>query len=112
MKRFLAAFIVVLITSPVIVKGSEKSQTITVDVTEDGFVPSMIDVKPDINITLTVTRKTESTCSTEILVPSKNIKKTLPLNETITVDLGKLQIGEIRFGCGMNLMDSGKIIVR
>ena len=92
-------------------KSDLKNQSIEIQVTEKGFEPSSIDVKPGSSITLVVTRKTDSTCATEIQVPSKKIKKSLPLNQAVKIDLGKLDKGEIRFGCGMNMV-SGKIFVR
>lgn len=58
------------------------------------------------------TRKTDETCATEIQVPSKKITKKLPLNKTVTVNLGRLEKGEIRFGCGMNMMVGGIISVK
>ena len=87
-------------------------EKIKIEVTEKGFVPSAINVKPGTNVTLEVTRKTENTCSKEILVPSRNITQMLPLNKPVTIALGELQAGEIRFGCAMDLMDSGTIIVK
>jgi plastocyanin domain-containing protein len=87
-----------------------KHQDIELQVTEKGFEPSQIDVKPGTAVTLKVTRKTDSTCATAISIPSKKIKKDLPLNKTVNVDLGKLEKGEIRFACGMDMV-SGQIIV-
>ena len=105
-----------LIMGLLLLSGSQvqagETQKISIEVTEKGFVPSSIDVKPGTDVTLMVTRKTDATCSTEIHVPSQNVKMSLPLNQTVTVALGKLDKGEIRFGCGMNLMEGGKILVR
>ena len=95
------------------VSAKTEAKIIAVEVTESGFQPSTIDVKPGTDVNLEVTRKTDQTCSTEIQVPSKSVKKTaLPLNKTVTIALGKLEKGEIRFGCGMDMMDSGRINVR
>lgn len=84
-------------------------QIIILSVTDKGFEPSSINVKPGTPVTLKVTRKTDATCATQIEISSKKIKKDLPLNQEVTVDLGKLEKGEIRFACGMNMME-GKII--
>ncbi len=85
--------------------------SIEISVTEKGFEPSTINVSPGQSVTLNITRKTDSTCSTQIQIPSKKIKKELPLNQVVSIDLGKLKKGEIRFGCGMNMMEGGKIYV-
>jgi plastocyanin domain-containing protein len=87
-------------------------QTVDLVVTEKGFEPSTIDVKPGEPVVLKVTRKTDSTCSTKIQIPAKKIKKDLPLNKTVTIEIGSLEKGEIRFGCGMNMMEGGKIFVK
>lgn len=85
-------------------------QDIVLQVTEKGFEPNQIDVKPGTDVTLKVTRKTDSTCATAISIPSKKLKKELPLNKTVSVALGKLEKGEVRFACGMDMV-SGQIIV-
>ncbi len=90
----------------------EASQSIDLAVTENGFEPKSIDVKPGTDVTLKVTRKTDSTCANQVQVPSRKIKVDLPLNKTVSVALGKLEKGEIRFGCGMNMMEGGRIMVR
>lgn len=84
--------------------GATKNQVIDMQVTDKGFEPSTIDVPVDTSVTLNITRKTEATCATEIKVPSKKISKSLPLNQKVTVVLGKLQKGEIRFSCGMDMI--------
>lgn len=86
-----------------------KEQVINIDVAENGFQPKRVDVKPNVPVVLKITRKTDSTCSTQIQIPSKKIKKDLPLNETVTLAIGKLAKGEIKFGCGMGMMDGGRI---
>ncbi len=89
-----------------------KDTTVEISVTEKGFVPNKIDVTTEHPVILKVTRKTDDTCSTSVQIPSHKIKKELPLNKTVEIKLGRLDKGEIRFGCGMNMMDSGKIYVK
>jgi plastocyanin domain-containing protein len=90
----------------------EVAQKVILSVTENGFEPKSIDVKPGTDVVLEVTRKTDSTCAKEIQVPSKKIKVELPRDKMVSIALGKLEKGEIRFGCGMNMMEAGRIIVR
>jgi plastocyanin domain-containing protein len=92
---------------------AKEGKKINVDlaVTENGFEPKLIDVKPGSDVVLKITRKTDATCATQIHVPSKRIKAELPFNKTVTVALGKLENGEIRFACGMNMIE-GKILVK
>ncbi len=87
-----------------------KSQVVDIKVTEKGFEPNSIKVKADEAVILKILRTTDSTCATSIQIPDRKIKKDLPLNKSVTIALGKLKKGEVRFGCQMNMMDSGTII--
>ena len=89
-----------------------EKKVIALSVTDKGFEPDSIDVTPGSSVVLKVTRKTDSTCAKAIQVPAKNIKTELPLNKTITVDLGVLEKGEIKFGCAMEMMLGGIIHVK
>ncbi len=80
------------------------AQIVNLTVTEKGFQPSTIDVGAGKAVTLKITRKTDDTCATQINIPSKKIKKELPLNKEVSVELGKLDKGEIRFACGMDMI--------
>ncbi|AZZ37347.1 cupredoxin domain-containing protein [Bdellovibrio sp. qaytius] len=93
-------------------KVTDATKNVEISVTSKGFEPNAIDVAPGVPVVLQVTRKTDDTCAQQIQIPSKNIKVDLPLNKTVKIKLGKLVKGEIRFGCGMNMMDSGKIYVK
>lgn len=76
-------------------------------VTEKGFEPSQLKVKANTPVILKITRKTNDTCAREVTVPSQNVKIELPMNKEVTVKLAALQKGEIKFGCGMNMMVGG-----
>lgn len=85
---------------------------VNLNVTEKGFEPIKIDVSIDKPVKLNIIRRTDNTCSTSIQIPSLKLKKDLPLNKTVSINLEKLSKGEIRFGCGMNMMDSGMIYIK
>ena len=74
-------------------------------VTEKGFEPATLKVAPNQEISLAFTRKTDSTCATEIIFPAQKIKKELPLNKAVTINLGILKKGEVSFSCGMNMVN-------
>ena len=108
--KFILALSMLLITSYSFAK--EESQIVNLTVTEKGFVPSSVNVRAGSNVELKITRKTDSTCATQIQIPSKKIKKDLPLNKTVSIEIGKLEKGEISFGCGMDMMVGGVIFVK
>ena len=109
MKTFVFTMLLALNLQPMLAHA--KDQVVNLQVTEKGFEPNSVDVKPGVPVVLKVTRKTDSTCATQIKIQSKNIRKDLPLNKPVIITLGKLDKGEVRFGCGMDMI-TGNIFVK
>jgi len=80
-------------------------------VTDKGFEPTPVTVKAGEPLELVVTRKTDKTCATEIVVKDYGIEKKLPLNEPVVVAFTPKQPGEIKYGCGMDQMIAGVLVV-
>lgn len=98
-------FVLVLLFSiTTFAKDADKPQEYLLAVTDKGFEPSSLKVKINTPIILKVTRKTDSTCATELVIPSQKIKVDLPLNKEVVVKVGKLTKGEVKFGCAMEMM--------
>ncbi len=87
------------------------SKTVVMAVTDDGFVPSNVTVKANEPVTLIITRKTEETCATEILIDGTDIKKALPLNQAVEVAWTPTRAGAVKFGCAMDKMIGGVLLV-
>jgi len=81
-----------------------KDQIFNLIVSEKGFEPNSLKVKSGMPLVLKVTRKTDSTCATQLVVPSKKIKVDLPLNKEVVINVGTLEKGEVKFGCAMDMM--------
>lgn len=107
MKQILIALIAAFSLQATYAK--ESPQTISLQVTENGFEPNNIKVKPGTHVILKVTRKTDKTCATAIQIKDKKIKKELPLNKEVSIDLSNLEKGDVRFACGMDMI-SGHIV--
>jgi plastocyanin domain-containing protein len=86
-------------------------QAARVIVSEIGFEPSRIMLRAGVPARLTFVRTTDATCATEVATPSLNIKRELPLNKPITIELQPATAGEISFACGMNMF-SGTLVVQ
>lgn len=86
-------------------------RVIEMKVTTAGYVPAEITIDEDEAVDLKITRETNITCATEIVIPDLKINQPLPLNETVVVHLPKLAGGVHRFGCAMDLMISGNLKV-
>jgi len=95
-----------------IAEGTVKNgvRTVEMAVTEDGFVPAKVKALKGEKLRLVVTRKTDRTCATEVVIPGYEIDAKLPLNKPVTVELTPKASGEITFGCGMNMI-TGVIFV-
>ncbi len=84
--------------------SSSKSQTLEIAVTESGFVlTSGGTVKVGEPVKLIVTRKTDQTCATEILIQDYGIKQALPLNKPVEVTFTPKKAGPIHYTCGMGM---------
>jgi FtsP/CotA-like multicopper oxidase with cupredoxin domain len=77
-------------------------RTFEIAVTEDGFVPAKLKANKGEKVRLVVTRRTDRTCATEIVIPSHKVNQPLPLDKAVTVLLTPKASGEIRFACGMD----------
>jgi RND family efflux transporter MFP subunit len=80
-------------------------------VTEQGFEPSKVNVRSGVTARLAFVRTTDKTCGTEVVFPSLNIKRALPLNETVVIEFTPPKTGEVAFACGMNML-KGVVVVR
>lgn len=87
------------------------SKTVVMAVTDEGFVPSNVTLKANEPVTLIITRKTEETCATEILIDGTDIKKELPLNQPVEVAWTPTKAGAVKFGCAMDKMIGGVLLV-
>jgi plastocyanin domain-containing protein len=90
--------------------AQKAGQAIEISVTSDGFVPSSIKVQKGQPVRLVVTRKTDRTCATEIVIKDQGINQKLPLNQPVTVEFTPKKNGQLRYACGMDMI-SGVIVV-
>ena len=86
-------------------------RTIELTVTKKGFEPNRVKVKKGETVTLEITRKVEKTCATEIVVPGYGIDVDLPLNERVSVTFTPRKTGELTYGCAMDQMLGGVLLV-
>lgn len=93
-------------------KDKEVAVSESVDITvEGGYTPNTISIPKGKTTTLNFIRKDPSSCLEEVVLGDFKIRKFLPLNKKVTIELTPKQTGEFRFSCGMNMFH-GKIIVK
>lgn len=86
------------------------AQTAKIAVTEKGFEPERLRLRAGVPAKLTFVRTTDKTCGTEVVFPSLNIKRALPLNQPVVIELTPAKAGELAFACGMDMLH-GSIVV-
>lgn len=82
---------------------------VKVTVGDAGFDPARIEVRKEGPVTLVFTRVSDATCAKELVVPGQDIRRPLPLNTPVTVEM-TAGPGEVVFSCGMNML-KGAVVV-
>lgn len=83
---------------------------VTVTVDGQGFHPASVTARAGAPLTLTFRRTTDQTCATEVVFPAQNIRKPLPLDQAVDVELTPAA-GTIAFACGMDML-RGTVVAR
>ena len=86
-------------------------QTAKVTVGEKGYEPTTVALRAGLLARITFVRTTDKTCGTEVVFPSLNIKRALPLNEPVVVEFTPAKAGEIAFACSINMF-RGSVVVQ
>lgn len=76
-----------------------------------GYTPATIQLQKGKKTTITFHRTDPSSCLEEVVLPDFRVRKFLPLNKEVALDLLPQKTGEFPFVCGMNMFH-GKIIVK
>jgi plastocyanin domain-containing protein len=75
---------------------------ITVDAV--GYHPAESHAKAGEAVRLLVTRTTDDGCGQQLVVPSLNLKRDLPLKQPVAIDLTMPAKGAVAFECGMGML--------
>lgn len=92
-------------------KDEVVSVTGSVDITvEGGYTPNTISIPSGKTTKISFLRKDPSSCLEEVVLGDFKIKRYLPLNKEVAIEVTPQEKGEFGFTCGMNMFH-GKIIV-
>jgi membrane fusion protein, heavy metal efflux system len=91
--------------------GEVNFQIAKIIVNEQGYEPANVTLRAGIPARLTFVRTTDKTCGTEVVFPSLNLKRALPLNQPVEIEFTPATGGDIAFVCGMNML-KGSVIVQ
>ena len=89
-----------------VIKASDSVEIIV----EGGYSPDVISIPKGKTTKINFLRKDPSSCLEEVVFGDFKIRKQLPLNQRVTIELTPQQTGEFKYSCGMNMFH-GKIIV-
>ncbi len=97
------------------VRAAEKApakpaRAVELTLTDGGLAPAEVKVAKGEPVHLGITRKTDRTCMTEVVIQEVGVKQALPLNKTVYVDFTPAKSGSFRVLCGMG-MQYGKLVV-
>lgn len=76
-----------------------------------GYNPSAISIPKNKVTTLRFLRRDQSSCLEEVVLPEFKIRKYLPLNKVVAIQIEPKKSGNYEISCGMNMFH-GKMIVR
>ena len=92
-------------------EAKKGGQTVQVTVTEDGWLPARIEARKGAPLTLVITRKTERTCATELVIKEYGVNQPLPLGKAVTVTFTPTRAGQVKYACGMDMI-SGTLVIQ
>ena len=93
-------------------KDKEVIVSNSVDIIVDGgYSPEVISVPKGQITKLTFMRKDPTACLEEVVLGDFKIRKALPLNQKVVIEINPQKSGEFIYSCGMG-MYHGKIIVK
>ena len=84
---------------------------IAIEVGSSGYEPSEVEARAGEPLTLIFTRTSDEGCGGELVIASQDIRRTLPLNEAVSVTFTPSEAARLRFTCGMDMYD-GAIVVQ
>lgn len=87
------------------------ADAIKVTLSKSGYEPAEIKIEKGKPIKLAFYRSDAENCGGEVVFAKLNIRKKLPVGETVLVEFTPTDAGEISFTCGMG-MYKGKILVQ
>lgn len=84
---------------------------IRIQVGAHGYEPAEAQAPANSSVRLVFTRTSDEGCGQQLVFPSLGVRKDLPLNQPVSVDVTMPASGSVAFTCGMD-MYRGSIVAR
>ncbi len=83
---------------------SGRSGPVEMKVTRNGFEPALVRAEQGKPLELVITRTTDETCATEIVIPDAGLNVPLPLGKPVKVTFTPTRAGRLRYACAMGML--------
>ncbi|MBX3228283.1 MAG: cupredoxin domain-containing protein [Labilithrix sp.] len=90
--------------------GDPNKVSIDVKAKSDGFDPSSVRLNKGAQAVLVFTRTTDETCAKSVIFPELNIKKELPKDKPVEIEIPTTEARTLTFMCGMEMYKSSVVI--
>lgn len=85
-------------------RTKEVSASESVDITvEGGYTPEIISVSKGKKTKLNFVRKDPNSCLEEVVLGDFGVRKYLPLNQKVSIEITPQKAGEFEYTCGMGM---------
>jgi plastocyanin domain-containing protein len=84
-------------------RGPVAGEPVRITVTRNGYEPWRVEARAGVPLTLVVTRTTDETCATELVLPEYGIDRKLPLGQPVTITFTPARTGTLRYACAMKM---------
>lgn len=111
MKRTAVGILIALGVAAGCHRGPAAGEPVKMTVTKNGYEPWQIPARKGERLVLLVTRTTDETCATELVIPEAGVNAPLPLGREVRIELTPQKTGALRFSCAMKMFQ-GVIDVR
>lgn len=91
--------------------GAPRAPALAVSVDASGYHPASLHAPAGQPTRIVFTRTSDEGCGQQVVFPSLGIRKDLPLNTAVDVDLTMPASGSVAFTCGMNML-RGSVVVQ
>lgn len=98
-------------TTPTPASSATATGALAVTVDASGFHPASLTAKPNAPVHVTFTRTSDEGCGHQIVFPTLDLRRDLPLNQAVAVDFTMPVSGSLAFTCGMGML-RGSIVAQ
>lgn len=91
------------------VPPSDGRPQIAISVNARGYEPAEVSAEGGAPVRLVFTRTTDEGCGQQLVFPDLDIRRDLPLNEPVAVDITMPETGRVAFTCGMAMYEGAVV---